>query len=163
MRVFANSHTPLADLPCWRSARDQLGDALRDSPREVIATWLRLLAARFRPGTLLRTAPARLQVAQGRRLRDVAAEIGVSIRKLRQDLTDALGLPPKTFGRISRLQRTVRQVAQGGELDWAEVALRHGFFDQSHLIRDFCQFTGMTPSLYCARNALDWNHIVELA
>jgi len=35
--------------------------------------------------------------------------------------------------------------------DWAQVALNHGYFDQSHLIRDFEAFSGFAPADYVRR------------
>jgi AraC-like DNA-binding protein len=37
------------------------------------------------------------------------------------------------------------------EPDWGELALDHGYFDQSHLIRDFLAFSGFTPAGYLQR------------
>jgi AraC-like DNA-binding protein len=39
-------------------------------------------------------------------------------------------------------------VREATEPDWAAVALECGFFDQSHLIRDFGQFCGLSPVAY---------------
>jgi AraC-like DNA-binding protein len=36
----------------------------------------------------------------------------------------------------------------GAGVDWAEAAIELGWFDQSHLIRDFKRHTGVTPSAY---------------
>jgi len=36
------------------------------------------------------------------------------------------------------------------EPDWADVALQHGYYDQSHLARDFRELAGETPHGYVA-------------
>jgi len=48
----------------------------------------------------------------------------------------------------------------GGSADkaWASMAAEHGYFDQSHLIRDFRGFTGMTPTGYLARRGPARHH-----
>lgn len=37
--------------------------------------------------------------------------------------------------------------------DWARIAVDCGYFDQSHLIRDFLEFSGLTPADYLRRQS----------
>jgi len=37
------------------------------------------------------------------------------------------------------------------EPNWAQLAPEHGYFDQSHLIRDFLAFSGFSPADYLRR------------
>jgi AraC-like DNA-binding protein len=53
--------------------------------------------------------------------------------------------------RIVRFERLLADVYDKPSVDWASMAAEHGYFDQSHLIRDFRGFTGMTPTGYLAR------------
>jgi AraC-like DNA-binding protein len=50
-------------------------------------------------------------------------------------------------------------VSRARGVHWAEIAADHGYYDQSHFIRDFRDFTGMTPSVYLARRGPDLHHI----
>jgi AraC-like DNA-binding protein len=40
------------------------------------------------------------------------------------------------------------QINRGAIVDWASVALDAGYFDQSHMIRDFRAFSGVSPVKY---------------
>lgn len=51
---------------------------------------------------------------------------------------------PKEYRRIARFQRALRMM-QLGSRDYADIAYANGYSDQSHFIRDFRQFSGMTP------------------
>ncbi|MGH9573217.1 MAG: helix-turn-helix domain-containing protein [Candidatus Acidiferrales bacterium] len=88
-----------------------------------------------------------------------------------------IGLTPKLLCRILRFQHARRlaenrdrrrgaltaSYREGAELDWAEVAIECGYYDQSHLIRDFQNLSGLSPSEYIrqirsARDVKD-NHV----
>lgn len=79
-------------------------------------------------------------------LTDVAARIGWSARQLQRRFRDAVGISPKLFGRMQRFQGVFRAM-ENPILDWVNVAIDCGYYDQAHLIRDFREFTGKTPSL----------------
>lgn len=55
-----------------------------------------------------------------------------------------VGMNPKEFGRIARFQRALRMM-QLGSRDYAGIAYANGYSDQSHFIRDFRLFSGITP------------------
>jgi AraC-like DNA-binding protein len=77
----------------------------------------------------------------------LATELGWSRRHLATMFRREAGLTPKAMARVMRFQRayarleTVRR--DGG---WASVAADCGFYDQAHLIRDFREFAGRTPT-----------------
>lgn len=57
---------------------------------------------------------------------------------------EQVGMNPKEYLRIVRFQRAMRMM-QLGFCDYADIAAANGYADQSHFIRDFRQFSGMTP------------------
>ncbi|GLY20502.1 helix-turn-helix domain-containing protein [Micromonospora sp. NBRC 101691] len=80
----------------------------------------------------------------------LAAELGWSRRHLSVLFHREVGLPPKTTARLLRFQRAyATATASGTGVDragWAVLAARCGYFDQSHLIRDFHEFAGARPT-----------------
>jgi AraC-like DNA-binding protein len=81
-------------------------------------------------------------------VRDVSQELGFSQRRFIQMFNSQVGLTPKVFCRIQRFQRA-RVLAEKLETPhWAELAVACGYFDQSHLIKDFQEFAGSTPRMY---------------
>jgi AraC-like DNA-binding protein len=82
------------------------------------------------------------------KVRDLARRVGLSQRRLIQLFTAEVGLTPKLYSRVRRFQRARELVRQATEPDWAAVAAACGFFDQSHLIRDFSEFSGLSPVAY---------------
>ena len=108
--------------------------------------------------------------------RTAARELGLSQRRFIQLFAGNVGLTPKLLCRILRFQRA-RTLAENAErsgggtrsgrkaatIDWAETAVTCGYYDQSHLIKDFQDFSGLSPSQYIrqlrpARDLKD-NHV----
>jgi AraC-like DNA-binding protein len=79
------------------------------------------------------------------RVGDIATTAGLSRRRLIELFTAAVGITPKRFGRVVRFQRATA-LARSATLDWTRIAHRCGYYDQAHLIRDFRELAGMTPS-----------------
>ena len=75
---------------------------------------------------------------------DLADRLGWSTRQLQRRFKDSVGISPKLFGRMQRFQRVFR--AMEGNQDWADAAAHCGYYDQAHLIRDFREFSGKTPT-----------------
>lgn len=77
---------------------------------------------------------------------DVVERIGLSHRRLTEVFSAQVGMPPKLFARLQRFQRAKAIVQEAPVVDWAELALACGYYDQSHLIREFREFSGFSPT-----------------
>lgn len=90
---------------------------------------------------------------QGRaRTQDLARAAELSQRRMIALFAGEVGLTPKVFGRITRFQHAIARSRNTPEIDWARLALECGYYDQSHLIRDFVAFAGVTPDDYRHRH-----------
>ncbi|HET6373409.1 MAG TPA: AraC family transcriptional regulator [Candidatus Polarisedimenticolia bacterium] len=74
-----------------------------------------------------------------------ALEAGVSTRRLDRCFDKHFGISPKLLYRVARFQRAFSVGMLGQRGDWADVAARCGYSDQSHLSREFFEFTDQTP------------------
>ena len=95
----------------------------------------------------------------------LARDLGLSNRRFIDVFNFEVGVKPKLFVRILRFQRVLQQVNHVPLVDWAQLALEQGYFDQSHLIRDFVAFSGMSPADYlCRLHALrnDGTHPIKI-
>ena len=82
----------------------------------------------------------------------LASEVGWSHKHLIARFGQQVGLGPKTAARLVRFDRVWRRLDQArGRLDWGLVAAEVGYADQAHLVREFRQFTGTTPTGFLAR------------
>tara|TARA_A100001391_G_C5015856_1_gene264442 strand:+ start:204 stop:878 length:675 start_codon:yes stop_codon:yes gene_type:complete len=76
----------------------------------------------------------------------VATELRWSRRRLVAQFRQVLKITPTVFGRIARYQRLLATLDAEGS--WAEQAIAAGYFDKSHMTRDFTAFTGRSPRAY---------------
>ncbi len=90
-------------------------------------------------------------LARGVSVAETAERIGWSARHLSTRFRRETGLRPVTAARMLRFRRALT-LAQGGE-DWAGIAAEAGYADQPHLIREFREFAGETPTAWAARAA----------
>ena len=78
----------------------------------------------------------------------VVDESGYCHRRFIELFRESVGLSPKVYCRIVRLQSVIDRIASNAEVSWADVAASSGYSDQPHFARDFRAFTGLTPGVY---------------
>ena len=78
----------------------------------------------------------------------VAERVNLSQRRFIQVFRDEVGLTPKLFCRVRRFQEVIKMVEKRNALDWVDIALSCGYFDQSHFNHDFREFSGLSPTEY---------------
>jgi len=65
-----------------------------------------------------------------------------------------VGVSPKTFARVVRLGRVIeraRAVPADEAINWSALALDIGYYDQAHLVDEFKELTGVTPTAWYRR------------
>jgi AraC-like DNA-binding protein len=82
----------------------------------------------------------------------VASRYGISSRYLRKLFLRHTGLTPKLYNKIHRFQNSLKLIAKK-DASLTSIAYACGYFDQSHFIREFKSFTGITPSNYSAEKS----------
>lgn len=115
----------------------------------VDAFLLDRLASAHAPSAPIAWAWRALEESGGRMsIGALASEIGWSHKHLIQRFRQQIGLPPKTVARILRFERVVHRLGRADVARWTDIALECGYYDQAHLIRDFAEFAGSTPSAF---------------
>jgi hypothetical protein len=67
----------------------------------------------------------------------------VSQRRFIQLFRDEIGLAPILFRRVQRFQEVIRMIGTRATVDWLEITLAHGYYDQAHFIHDFQEFSSL--------------------
>jgi AraC-like DNA-binding protein len=70
----------------------------------------------------------------------------MSFRQMERRSIEKIGIPPKLYARIIRFSKAYRMKEVNPALSWTGLAHFCGYYDQMHMIRDFKEFTGVTPS-----------------
>jgi AraC-like DNA-binding protein len=89
----------------------------------------------------------------GASVRAVVASVGLSHRHFASVFREQVGMTPKLFQRVRRFQRAVALTQGRPPADRAGLACRCGYYDQTHLIRDFREFAHCTPNEYVRQHS----------
>ncbi len=166
-REVANTHLNLAAL--WGSSAASLRERLCEAamPRARFRIMEEALQVRFchllkGHGAVPIALDAFGQSGSVPSVPDVARRVGLSHRRFIQVFAAEVGLTPKLYCRVLRFQRARSLALQTDAPDWAKLAVACGYYDQSHLIRDFEEFSGVSPTQHPREQSenLLTNHMV---
>ena len=164
---LADTHVDLADV--WGRSALELREELctAKTPVQRFNVMERILTARLERAPPLHPAiSVALQMfgssGVSAAVGDAARALGVSRRHFIQLFSAEVGLTPKLFCRLLRFQQArvhAERFARAepdrvvpaqirSVVDWARLATTCGYFDQSHLIKDFEEFSGLSPTHY---------------
>lgn len=77
---------------------------------------------------------------------EICKTLNLSIKTLERNFKKMIGLTPKAFSRIIRFNSTLNELNENKKASIQDLVYKYGYYDQSHLINDFKQFTAHTPS-----------------
>ncbi len=153
--AHAGEHLDAVDgIATLLRGRDRLLCALLEGTRHwreacrVLAEWTAAALAAAPSGDARgRLAAEALRRAPPQRpVRSAADALGISPRQLQRRLRDAAGLGPKAFSRTLRFNRVLAMADAAAEPDWATLSAAGGYADQSHLVHEFRELTGLSPA-----------------
>ncbi len=163
---LADAHLDLATL--WGPAADELREKLcgANTPQERFrmldeALTVRLRSSQKRHAAVPIALDAFKQTSVVPSVPSVARRVGLSHRRFIQVFANEVGLTPKLYCRVLRFQRARALARQAKTPDWAKLAVGCGYYDQSHLIRDFQEFSGASPAEHLRQQSenLLTNHV----
>jgi AraC-like DNA-binding protein len=144
---------PLGELPSV-TAHPLARELAAGEPEEAVAQLAGVVPDRRAVGEvrteLIRAGVRALSVQMGRvpgQVRDVARELAVSERQLRNLFAEGVGLSLKHYARIDRVRAVLDHAAT---VPWAELAAATGYYDQSHMTSDFRTLMGVPPRSFFA-------------
>lgn len=82
------------------------------------------------------------------RIETLPDDVHISLRQLERGFRQSIGMTPKRYMRLARLNEVHRKLERGDALRLTDVAYDCGYADQAHFIRDFKRLMGTTPSVF---------------
>ena len=87
----------------------------------------------------------------------LADQTCLSVRQFERNFKNFAGFSPKLFSRIIRFQATLQEYGNQQQ-SLTEVGYTCGYYDQSHFIHDFKEFSGYHPGVYFSGKSTDTNY-----
>ena len=159
---FAGRHVGLEDI-LGAAAADELHDRVAEACdldgalRSMEDLLLGLAAYAWPRPAAVTHALARFTTADT--VRGVVQETGYSHRRFNDLFRHAVGLTPKVYCRLGRLNRLVARLGAQPEASLAVAAAELGYSDQAHMSRDFRDLTGLTLTEYRLSGAAGSRHV----
>jgi AraC-like DNA-binding protein len=90
----------------------------------------------------------------------LAQQVFRSTRQFERNFKQFAGFSPKLFSRIVRFQTALAKYGNSGK-SLAEIAYECGYYDQSHFVHDFKEFSGHNPKEYFSgiAEATEWRDL----
>jgi hypothetical protein len=149
---FANKETPVTSVfeeEIAKSLESGIVDA-KDT-KERIQIVEEFLSAQMREAdvidSILKSTIDTIVLTKGRvAINEILKDELPRRRQLERKFSQRVGISPKQLGRIIRLQETLKMLLNRSTGNLTEIAYENEYFDQSHFIRDFKEFTGVNPT-----------------
>jgi AraC-like DNA-binding protein len=86
-------------------------------------------------------------------VKELASKLNISDRQIERKFKEQIGISPKMFSRLTRINYVFKLLRTNPELNWQDVIFLCGYYDQAHFIRDFKEISGESPNVFLSRKA----------
>ena len=96
-------------------------------------------------------------------IRELSDQLGISQNHLGTLFKRVVGTSTKELARLYRFEHVLRSIDHTHPIDWTQVAQQFGYYDLSHLHKDFVTFTGHSPTdyLHLRRRVYDEDALID--
>ncbi len=162
-QIFYNTHFPAVEL-LGREVQglEEVLGSTSDARLQVelLANFLRAHVEPVGQPALVKILPTIVKAGGQTSPEKLAEEVGLSRRHFERKFRELTGLSPALFCRLIKFRKAVNLSAK--HLSLTEIGIESGYYDQSHFIRDFKKFAGLSPKFYfhkkgeVAENLIPW-------
>ena len=78
-------------------------------------------------------------------IKQISGEVGWSRQHFTRKCLSYTGLTPKFLNQVIRIKKVIKQYKTEKFYDWSQLSVGGGYYDQSHMIKEFRKITGLTP------------------
>jgi AraC-like DNA-binding protein len=84
---------------------------------------------------------------------------GLTSRRVQQVFRTEVGLSPKSYQRLRRFRSVLAGIDEVERVGWSAFASECGYYDQAHLVREFRDHSGLSPTGYLRARGEQTNHV----
>ena len=131
----------------------------KQSVAEIVAhtnsALLRLFSCLYQSDRQIMRAVDLISLAKGQcSLADVASDVCLCQRHFERKFKDVIGVSPKMFAKIFRFKNAMRCMQTYPSKDLLTIAVESGYYDHTHLIKDFKSLSGDTPNVFRQKKSI---------
>lgn len=78
-------------------------------------------------------------------VKEYARLANMSVRNFERRFSEQVGVAPKLYSRLLRFDQALAIKMKSPGRDWTSIASQCKYFDQTHMVKDFYQFAGISP------------------
>jgi len=86
-------------------------------------------------------------------VKTLAENACLGYRQFKRVFTSYVGMSPKEYCQVVRFQRALYLLQRHPEMEMTDLSYSCGFYDPSHLVKDFRKFTGCSPTHYLSTHS----------
>lgn len=129
---------------------------------QIIEQWLlERISERTGKEDLIRHSITQL-IGNQNNIAEIIGQTGYSHRYFIEMFTNYVGLSPKQYQRIVRFNKVLQLIKDNKMINWTQLSLDCGYFDQAHFIKDFKNFSGINPNEYLISKS-EYEHYIPIA
>lgn len=83
---------------------------------------------------------------------ELSESVNISKRQLERKFSAIIGVSPKQLAKIVRLQATLKMLLKDDFKNFTTIAHENNYYDQAHFIKEFKEFTGVSPKEFYSDN-----------
>jgi AraC-like DNA-binding protein len=148
---FANTETPLSELFGIEKANQLSQDIIQaKSTKERINIFEKFLLEKLNDKSTIdqivkSTVDTMLSAKGSLSLNEILKDTASKRRQLERNFAKQIGISPKQLSKAIRLQATLKLLLSQSTESLTDIAYESEYYDQAHFIKDFKEFTGVTP------------------
>jgi AraC-like DNA-binding protein len=147
MSLFTNKVTPLSNIPAMRDMNTLFDSNHRDKIIENIEQYFLSKVLKVIAHPIQKAVSIIFEQNGMVSVQSISEVLNLSQRQLERYFNKFIGLSPKFYMRIIRFNY-IFELMKNDYHNWQDIVFQSGYYDQSHFIKNFQEFTGEDPTKY---------------
>ncbi|MCL6266624.1 DUF6597 domain-containing transcriptional factor [Flagellimonas myxillae] len=161
LKTLANKETPISDIFGEETANnleEQIIQATDTQERITIVE--KFLLARLNQTATVdaivkSTVEALLNTKGNTSISNILRKDPSKRRQLERKFSEQIGISPKQLGKVIRLQSALKLLLSREGENLTHIAYESNYYDQAHFIKDFKEFTGISPKEFLGHKNME--------